>query len=183
MKNHKSYETNRLLLKPTTVEDANFFLELYNTPDWIKFIGDRNIKTIEAAATFIREKIMPQFDRLGYSNYTVILKSANTKIGSCGLYDREGLEGVDLGFAFLPKYYKQGYGYESATKVKELAFQQFSLSKLQAITVHYNAASVNLLKKLGFQFVKNIYLPNDPNDPEEVMLFELNKPDANFKNK
>jgi len=175
MKNRILYETKRLLLKPTAVDDASFFLELYNTPDWIKYIGDRNIKTMEAATTFIREKILPQFNQLGYSNYTVILKSDNTKIGSCGLYDRDGLEGVDLGFAFLPKYYKHGYGYESACKVATLAFQEFGLNRLQAITVHYNMASVNLLKKLNFQFIKNIYLPNDPNDTEEVMLFQLDK--------
>jgi len=172
MKEFHLYETVRLILKPTEIDDATFFLELYNTPDWIKYIGDRNIKTIEAAETFIREKIMPQFKRLGYSNYTVIRKSDDKKIGSCGLYDRNGLNGVDLGFAFLPDYYKQGYGYESAAKVKELAFEKFNLTKLQAITVHYNTASVNLLKKLNFQFVKNICLPGDP---EEVMLFQLSK--------
>jgi len=161
MKVHQSYETNRLILKPTTVEDAAFFLELYNTPDWIKYIGDRNIKTIEDAATFIRKKIMPQFERLGYSNYTVIQKSDGTKIGSCGLYDRDGLEDVDIGFAFLPAYYKQGYGYESAEKIKELAFQKFKLTKLKAITVHYNVASINLLIKLNFLYVKNIFLPDE----------------------
>jgi len=173
------HKTKRLLLKPTTVDDAAFFLKLYNTPDWLKYIGDRNIKTLQDATIFIQEKIMPQFKRLGFSNYTVIRKSDNTKIGSCGLYDRDGLESVDLGFAFLPDYYKQGYGYESANKVKDLAFQSFNLTRLQAITVHYNMASVNLLKKLNFQFVKNIYLPNDP---EEVMLFELKNTEPSIIN-
>lgn len=181
MKDKESYETNRILLKPTTIEDASFLLELYNTPDWIKYIGERNIKTIEAAETFIHEKIRPQFERLGYSNFTVIRKSDETKIGSCGLYDREGLDGVDLGFAFLPKYYKQGYGYESASKVKELAFQKFNLSKLQAISAHYNIASINLLKKLDFQFIKKIHLPKDSNDSEEVMLFQLENTDNYLK--
>lgn len=166
----QSYETKRLILKPTDREDAAFFLELYNTPDWIKYIGERNIKTIEAAETFIHEKIRPQFERLSYSNFTVIRKSDKAKIGSCGLYDRDGLAGVDLGFAFLPQYYKQGYGYESAHKVKELAFEKFDLKLLQAISVHYNVASINLLKKLNFQFIKNMHLPNDD---EEVMLFQL----------
>jgi len=159
MENYQSYETEHLILKPTTVEDATFFLELYNTPDWIKYIGDRNIKTKEDAATFIRKKIMPQFERVGYSNYTVIQKSDGAKIGSCGLYDRDGLEGVDIGFAFLPDYYKQGYGFESAAKIKELAFQKFNLTKLKAITVHYNVASINLLIKLNFLFVLTKYKP------------------------
>lgn len=174
MRKHQSYQTKRLILKPTSVEDAAFFLELYNTPDWLKYIGDRNIKTKEDAETFIRKKIMPQFERLGYANYTVTLKSDGTKIGSCGLYDRDGLEGLDIGFAFLPAYYKQGYGFESADKIKELAFQKFNLTKLNAITVHYNMASINLLIKLNFLFVKNIFLPDDP---EELMLFELDKTD------
>ncbi|HAH25695.1 MAG TPA: GNAT family N-acetyltransferase, partial [Prolixibacteraceae bacterium] len=63
--------------------------------------------------------------RLGYGNFTVTRKSDRVKIGICGLFDREGLEGIDIGFAFLPEYERKGYAFESADKLKDKAFDEF----------------------------------------------------------
>lgn len=166
------YETDRLTLRPTTEEDAPFILELLNTPKWLKNIGDRNVKTLEAAEAYIKEKMMPQFDRLGFSNYTVTRKEDGVKIGTCGLYDREGLEGVDIGFAFLPAYEKMGYGYESALKMKELAFSEFNIHRIGAITAKHNKASQRLIEKLGLTFDNFVKLPNEE---EELMLYTIFK--------
>lgn len=141
-----SFETKRLFIYPTTVGDAPFILELMNTPKWLKFIGDRNIKTLKSAQTYITTKMTPQLQRLGYSNYTVITKADREKIGSCGLYDREGLDGIDLGFAFLPEYEGQGYAFEASHRVLQAAFQEFGLAQLSAITAKDNYASQQLLK-------------------------------------
>ena len=166
----KTFETDRLLLRPTSKEDAAFILELVNTPKWLKFIGDRNVKTIDDAIAYIESRITPQFERLGYANYTVIRKSDNAKLGSCGLYDREGLEGIDIGFAFLPEYEKQGYAFESANKLKEIAGSAFGLNTLSAITVKENVSSQNLLKKLGFKYSGSRKISEEG---EELMVFEL----------
>jgi len=104
MNESEVFETDRLLLRPTSTADAEFIMELMNTPKWIEFIGDRNVKTLEGAKAYIANKMMPQLQRLGYSNFTIIRKSDDVKIGTCGLFDREGLEGIDIGFAFLPHY-------------------------------------------------------------------------------
>ena len=104
---YKSFETERLFIRPTTTIDSYFILELFNSPKWIENIGDRNIKSLEDASNYIEKNMISQLQRLGYSNYTVIRKSDNVKIGSCGLYDREGLDGIDIGFAFLPEYKKK----------------------------------------------------------------------------
>ncbi len=168
---YKSFETERLLLKPMSKEDAPFLLELFNSPKWIKYIGDRNVHTIEEAATYIKLKMTPQLKKLGFSNYTVIRKTDNAKVGSCGLYDREGLEGIDLGFAFLPQYEKMGYAFESANKLKDLAFNQFNLKHISAITTHENQDSQKLLEKLGLKYIKTINIQDD--DDDEVLLYEL----------
>ncbi len=172
-KEYQSFETERLLLRPTNEKDADFLVELLNSPKWLQFIGDRKVRNSEDALKYIAEKITPQLERLGFSNYTVIRKSDRQKIGTCGLYDREGIEGVDIGFAFLPRYEKQGYAYESAIKVKEAGFRHFGVQKMSAITVRENHASQALLKKLGFEYIKLIKIPNDE---ELLMLFELEKP-------
>lgn len=167
---YSSFETDRLLIKPTSTEDASFILELLNSPKWIEHIGDRNVRNMEAAENYIKEKMLPQLERLGYSNNTIILKETGEKIGVCGLYDREGLEGVDIGFAFLPQFEKKGYAYESAEKLIEAAFTIFEIHKISAITTHQNVDSQNLLIKLGFTHIQNIFLPDDP---EELRLYVL----------
>jgi len=164
------FETDRLFLKPTDIEDADFIFELMNTPKWMQFIGDRNVKSKEAAQAYIKNKIRAQHKRLGFSNYTVIRKSDQAKMGSCGLYDREGLDGVDIGFAFLPQFEGQGFGYEAAKKVLQMAFERFGLEKVVAITDMNNVVSQSLLKKLGLKFSQKIQLPGEE---KELFLYEI----------
>jgi len=166
----KTFETERLILKPTTKEDATFILNLFNTPKWIEFIGDRKINNLNDAEEYIEAKIIPQIEKLGYGNYTIIRKSDDEKIGSCGLYDRDGVEGIDIGFALLPIFEKKGYAFESVNKLKEAAFNDFKLNKISGITSKKNKASQNLLMKLGLTFEKNIKLPNGT---EEILLYKL----------
>lgn len=161
-------ETERLFLRPTNTEDAEFLLELMNSPKWLKNIGDRKVRTVQDAINYIETKVKTQQQRLGFSNYTVIRKSDQTKIGTCGLYDRDGLEGVDIGFAFLPEYEKMGYAYESASKMMEMGIQHFGLTKISAITLQENRESQRLIEKLGLKFEKRIKLPNDE---EELLLY------------
>ena len=166
----KTFETERLRIQPVTIADAAFVLELLNTPKWLQHIGDRNVHTLADATNYIQTKMQPQLERLGFSNYTVIRKSDNAKIGTCGLYDREGLEGIDIGFAFLPAYEGQGYGFESANRLKQAAFQEFGITTIGAITTKENIASQKLLEKLGLQQVGTTILPNDN---EELLLYKL----------
>lgn len=170
--NESIHETKRLLLKPTNEEDAEFILSLMNTPKWLQFIGDRNVKSIQDAIDYIKENIQPQFGRLGYGNFTVIRKHDGAKMGSCGLYDREGLDGVDIGFGFLPEFEKHGYAYEASVKIKQLAFETFKLQSIGAITDPENIASQKLLEKLGLKFIRIINL-NDSD--EDLMFYQLKK--------
>lgn len=171
MPSSKSFETERLQLAPTVLEDAPFIFELMNSPKWLQFIGDRNINSVEDARTYITTRITPQLQRLGYSNYTVCRKMDMKRIGSCGLYDREGLDGIDLGFAFLPEYEGQGYAFEASERLLQAAFQEFGLNQLSAITAKDNYASQRLLTKLKFEVVKTISLPKDT---QELLLYTYN---------
>jgi RimJ/RimL family protein N-acetyltransferase len=170
MTENKFYETQRLILKQADETDAPFVLELMNTPKWHKYIGDRNVHSVDDAIAYIAEKMTPQFDQLGFGNYTVIRKSDGLKIGSCGLYDRKGLEGVDIGFGFLPEFEKKGYALESSLKIKELAINEFGLKTISAITSKDNIPSQKLLEKLGLSYIKPITLPNSD---EEIMFYQI----------
>ena len=164
-----SYETDRLILKPAEVQDADFFLELYNMPSFIQYIGDRNLRTKEDAENYITNRFIPQIEKLGFGNYVVILKEDHTKIGAVGIFEREGLDVLDIGFSFLEKYVGKGYAYESANKLKEVAATDFGVHKISAITTKDNFSSQKLIERLGLKFQKMVTIPEDV---VELMYYE-----------
>lgn len=172
MRKYKTFETERLLLKPTSVNDAEFILELLNTPKWLQHIGDRKVKSVEDARVYIKTKMLTQLKRLGYSNYTVIKIEDGEKLGTCGLYDRDGLEGIDIGFAFLPQHEKKGYAFEAANAIKNAAFKDFGIKTISAVTTTHNFASQKLLEKLGLKCIGKTKLPDDE---EELLLYKIEK--------
>lgn len=167
-----SFETQKLILQPTTTVDAPFIFELLNSPKWLKYIGDRKVHTIDEAAKYIQIKMLPQLEKFGFGNYTVIRKSDRAKMGICGLYNREGMDGLDLGFAYLPEYEKHGYAYEAASKILEVGFKHFGYDKINAITSKENTASQKLLEKLGFQLQGTTQLATET---EELLLYRIQK--------
>ncbi|MBL0260578.1 MAG: GNAT family N-acetyltransferase [Saprospiraceae bacterium] len=171
MKKYQKFETERLFIRPTTEEDAAFLLELMNSPKWLKFIGDRKVHSIRDALQYIRAKMLPQLRHLGFSNYTILLKSNQQKIGTCGLFDREGLEGIDIGFALLPDFEKQGYAFEAASIMRDSAFELFGVRFLSAITTDDNHSSQKLITALGLVFDRHISIPNDE---AELRLYTMN---------
>jgi len=168
------FETDRLLIRPAALEDASFILELFNSPKWLKYIGDRNVRSVSQSAKYIQDRMISQYERLGFSNFIVIRKSDLAKMGTCGLYDREGMEGIDIGFAFLPQFEGRGYAFEAAKKIIDLAFTQFGIPELKAITTKYNFSSQKLLEKLGMLKSGTMTLPGDN---EELLLYTIQKPD------
>ena len=114
----------------------------------------------------------PQLERLGYSNYTLTTKRDKQKIGTCGLYDREGLKGIDIGFAFLPEFERKGFAYESSNKLKEVAFSEFGIKTISAITAKNNISSQKLIEKLGLKLIGTTKIPNDDSE-EELLLYRI----------
>ncbi len=166
----KILETDRLILRRLSVEDSAFILKLVNDPLWLRFIGDRGVRTLEDAHDYILKGPMAMYARRGFGLYIVERKSDGSPLGICGLIKRGALEDVDLGFAFLPAYRAQGYAYESAAAVLAYGQSVFGLKRIVAITSPDNDRSAKLLEKLGFSFEKMIQLPDDN---EEVKLFAI----------
>lgn len=162
-------ETDRLILSKFTIDDAPFILELMNTPDWITYIGDRNVRTIEQAATYLKNNQLKAYETQEFGYYKVLLKSENLKpIGSFGLLKRDNLEHVDIGFSLLPHYKAKGYGFEGSSALITMAKHNFNLKTICAITLPENKASIHLLEKLGLSFQKRV---KPFEDDEELLLF------------
>lgn len=133
-------------------DDAAFVFQLFNQPSWLRFIGDKGIRTVEDARNYIENGPVAMYRRLGFGLYLVALKESGEPIGISGLIKRESLEDVDLGFAFLPAFWGKGYAFESARAVIEYGRRTFALSRLLAVTSQDNEVSARLLAKLGFRF-------------------------------
>ncbi|MDZ4747910.1 MAG: GNAT family N-acetyltransferase [Saprospiraceae bacterium] len=163
---HGILETNRLLLRKFTIDDAPFMLRLVNEPTWIQYIGDRNVRSLEDAQKYIRDGSIQSYRDHGFGFYNVCLRDTQMPIGSVGFAKRPFLEHPDFGFAFLPEYTGQGYAIEMAVAAMAYAEEVLKLEKLVAITLPSNKRSIQLLIKLGFRFEKTVMV-----EKEELFLF------------
>jgi RimJ/RimL family protein N-acetyltransferase len=161
-------ETERLLLRPLTTDDAPFILTLLNEPSFLRFIGDKKVRNLEDARQYILTGPMASYQRHGLGLLAVELKASQTPIGMCGLLKREELPEPDIGFAYLPDFWGQGFAFEAAKAVMNDARESLKLNRVLAIVNPDNDASIKLLERLGLKFerlkgdVKLYALPNEP---------------------
>jgi RimJ/RimL family protein N-acetyltransferase len=161
-------ETKRLRLKKLTLDDADFMFRLLNSPLFIQYIGDRGIHTLDDAQTYLTNAPLRSYEINGFGMYRVDLSETNEAIGLCGLVKREGLQDVDLGFAFLPGYEGRGYATEAAAEMLLFARDAFHLKRVVGITSPENLASIRVLEKIGMKYEGIVPLPRE-GDP--VKLF------------
>jgi RimJ/RimL family protein N-acetyltransferase len=161
-------ETERLVLRRLSTGDAEFVLELLNEPSFLRYIGDKGVRNLDDARQYILSGPVASYERNGFGLYLVELKGSRIPIGISGLVKRETLPDADIGFAFLPAYWSQGYAAESAVAVMKYAQETLKLDRILAITSPDNDASAKLLCKIGLRFERMIKLSADG---DEVKLF------------
>lgn len=169
-------ETDRLRLRELdSAIDAEFIFELLNSPKFLAYIGDRGVRSISEAASFIDERYRESYRLNGFGLYLVELREKDSPtipgpsgpaVGLCGFVKRDNLPGPDIGFAFLPEYEGKGYGTESARAMLEYGHETLGFSRVLAITTPDNDASGKLLIKLGFKFDRFV-----ESDGESLKLF------------
>jgi ribosomal-protein-alanine N-acetyltransferase len=160
--------TSRVLLRRLTLEDAPFILELLNDPDFIAYIADRRVRSIEDARTFLAQGPLDMYERLGFGLWCVELRTTGTQMGICGLIKRDWLSDVDLGFALLPEFRGYGYAREAATIALARAREVHNLPRVVAIVSPGNERSEKLLGLLGMKFERMVRAA--PDGPE-IQLF------------
>jgi len=161
-------KTARLQLRELAPRDAPFILDLLNEPSFIQNIGDRGVRTLEDAHAYLVNGPIASYTRHGFGLYLVELAGTERPIGICGILQRETLPDPDLGFAFLPAYWGQGFAFEAAAEVRRYARSELGVGRLLAITNPQNDPSIRLLEKLGFRFESMMRLENDET---ELKLF------------
>jgi RimJ/RimL family protein N-acetyltransferase len=161
-------ETERLSLRQLTPADAPFIMELVNEPSWLRFIGDKNVHCIADAERYIAEGPGRSYANHGFGLFLTETRSDRTPVGICGLIKRDTLPDVDIGFAFLPRFWNQGYAYEAARATLDYARDTLGIGRVVAVTLAENASSIRLLERLGLRAAGPVRLADDA---EELVLF------------
>lgn len=149
--------TERLRLRPLLSSDATELLKLLNSPGWLRFIGDRNVKTLEEAQGYIeRIQHMSQVAYWAIESHpmAVNLPWAGPQpqfLGVVTLLQRDYLALPDLGFALLPEAHGAGVAFEASQALVSRLKECSSYRGLLAITLPDNGASQKLLIRLGFE--------------------------------
>ena len=157
-------ETERLILRQFTTDDAGFILEQLNEPSWIQNIGDRKIRTLDDARAYIVNGPRASYEKNGFGLWLIVLKETGESIGMCGLIKRDGLEDVDIGYALLPRFWSKGYAVEAAQAVKNHARDVVGLKRLVAIVDPANEGSIRVIEKIGLRYEKMVRLSADDID-------------------
>ncbi len=147
-------DTKRLTLRPATVDDASFYLRLVNEPSFLENIGDKGVRDLDGARAALLAGPIAMQAQLGYSLWMVIRKEDGASIGMCGLIKRDTLPDTDIGYAYLPAYWGQGYAWEAASAAMAYGRDVVGLPRLLGIVSPGNTASSALLMKLGMHFVE-----------------------------
>ncbi len=142
--------TDRLLLRPLTTADSAFVLQLVNGQDFLRFIGDRGVRTLTDAESYITEGPLASYGQRGFGLLLVERRTDGTPLGMCGLMQKPWLDCPDLAYAFLPEATGIGYAGEAARAVLDAAWHRIRLPRVLAVVTPDNERSIRLLAMLGF---------------------------------
>jgi len=157
-------QSDRVALRRLTLNDADMILDLFNDPDYIRFIRDNGVRDLAGARAYLTDKMLSSYDRYGYGSYCVIDRADGRRAGICGLVRHDGLEFPDIGYGFLAAFRGRGLAIEAARLVVRHAIRDVGLTQLDAITNPDNVRSQGVLFKLGFVRAGTYRAP--PDGPE-----------------
>ena len=163
-------ETERLRLREFTTADCDFLIELMNSPGWLKFIGDRNVRTREEGENYLRNGPMKSYEVNGYGLWMVERKDDGCPMGMCGILKRAWLADPDIGYAFMEPWRGRGYAGEATRAIVQYAGEAFGLKRLVAIIDPENSDSVKLINNAGFAFETMV---REATDNKELGLYAL----------
>jgi len=158
--------TKRLIIEKATLNDAPFILKLFNSPNFIEYIGDRGLKTIKDSEEYIQNNLIDSYEKNGYGLFKMSLKENNEPVGICGFVKRDTLANADIGFGILPEFERKGYTFEASIAMMDYGKSNLNINPILAITSNVNFKSQRLLNKIGLYEKWTIML-----DEREVLLY------------
>jgi ribosomal-protein-alanine N-acetyltransferase len=144
-------ETERLRLSELTEGDAAFILALVDSPAFHENIGDRGVRDLGGARTYIAG-VRESYAKNGFGLWRAALKASDEPVGLCGLVKRDSLPLPDVGYALLEQFWGQGLATEAAAAALDYGLRGLGLPVIAAITKPANKGSIAVLEKIGMTF-------------------------------
>lgn len=160
-------ETERLLLRTFTKDDAQLIYELNLNPEVIRYTGDP-IKDIDHAQQVLEQVILPQYALYNHGRWAVLVKPALEFIGWCGLKTRPERNEIDLGYRFLQTAWGKGYATEAAFATIKYGFEKLNLQRIVGRAMPANTGSIKVLEKCGMTFIGDEMVDEHPAKTYEI---------------
>lgn len=164
------FDTPRLLLRQFTVDDAPLILELNSDPEVIKYVHEPLLTTEEQAKKVINDIILPQYKK-NLGRWAIFTKHNNEFIGWCGLKLLAAKNEIDLGYRLQRAFWGKGFATEAASKAISYGFKSLNLKTITGKAHSENISSINILKKIGMQFIRN-----EVEDDCPIVIYNINNP-------
>lgn len=161
-------ETDRLRLRPFTIDDAAAIYALNSHPEVVRYTGESVFSDLEEATQLIHERILPDYARHGFGRWAMVGKDSGAVIGSAGLKHLDDLGEVDVGYRLLPGYWGRGLATEATCALVDYGFRELHLSRIIGLVDAPNVASIRVLEKSGFAFEKLVEYRS-----QEVLQFAI----------
>ncbi|NFF39701.1 GNAT family N-acetyltransferase [Clostridium argentinense] len=149
-------ETNRLLIRPYSLEDAERIYQIVGEKNFYKYIPE-DVPSLDEVKDIIKwsidccKKNTP--DKIYKFNLAIIHKDDNKVIGYCGLGpDDLNLQEVELYYGLSNEYRSQGLASEAAYALVEYGFKVIKLKKIIGLVDAENTHSIKLVEKLGMKY-------------------------------
>lgn len=163
-------ETERLLIRPFTMEDIEPSYTMNLDAEVSRYTGDGGVVSKKEIERRIVENVFGDYTKHGFGRLAVELKGENKFIGFTGLKYLEDMDEVDLGYRFMKEYWGRGIATESGKACVNFGFNELGLKRIIAMVLPENTSSIHVLKKLQFEFEKEII-----EDNQLAEVYSLNK--------
>lgn len=160
-KMNKIIETDRIFLRPFSIDDIEPFAKICANPNVMRYIGDGKPVSRDVIAEKIPEWIA-LYEQQKYGLMALILKETDVLIGFCGLIHQtvDEIKYIELGYRLDEAYWGKGIATEAAIAVRNYAFNVLNIPMLISIIHHQNDASKRVAKKVGLQLMKQTNFKN-----------------------
>lgn len=163
-------ETERLILRPFTIDDIVASYQLNLDKDVSRYTSDGGVVSMKEMARRIKEDVLGDYQKYGFGRLAVELKDQKRFIGFAGIKYLEYLREVDLGYRFEKAQWGKGIATESAKACLQFGFETLGLDRIIAMVIPENIGSVRVLEKLNFQFDQEII-----DHGNQVHVYQLEK--------
>jgi ribosomal-protein-alanine N-acetyltransferase len=148
-------KTERLSLREFHPTDAQAVFDSFSQEKVTKYVNRGPMQSFQEAKELVETRASLFKRGIGIRWAIVKIDDPSNLIGSCGCYKLDkSNRSMEIGYDLHPDYWRQGIMTEAVKTMLDFAYGEaffYHLNRIQALTYVNNAASIGLLKKLGFK--------------------------------